>query len=155
MRFGVLVLVRVTAKSHARTDLLRRMLVGDHPRRAELVPEHSKARGEKSLLHRHEDLAVIGEQSIDAFCFGAAINGERKIGAAHSLETIRRYVASHNIRPAERQPRVKNCFLLIGRNIARARLFAMGHHHRDLSAEMLLVKTKSLLAVTAVVQIGI
>jgi hypothetical protein len=50
---------------------------------------------------------------------------------------------------------VKDRSLPIGRDAGGARLFAVGHHHRDFPAKVLFVETKSLLAVTAIVETGV
>src|SRR5207249_9667743 len=63
-----------------------------HPRRAELVPEHGKARREEGLLHLHEDLTAVGQQGVQELRLLGAIRAERKIGAAHGLEPVRRNV---------------------------------------------------------------
>ena len=57
--------------------------------------------GEKSLLHLHEDLAAIGEQSMNPFRLLDAVDGERKIGAAHRLESVGGNVSAHHIRVAQ------------------------------------------------------
>src|SRR5256886_15203358 len=55
---------------------LRRLtFVEQHPGRAELVPEHRKARGEKRLLHLHEDLTAIRKERVEAFRFLSAVDG--------------------------------------------------------------------------------
>ena len=53
----------------------------DHPGRAELIPELSKAKGEKSLRHGYENLAAVGKHSIDPFRLVCAANDQGKISA--------------------------------------------------------------------------
>lgn len=45
--------------------VLHRTFVDDHPGSAELVPEHAKAESKECLSHGHEDLAAVGEQSMN------------------------------------------------------------------------------------------
>lgn len=46
----------------------------DHPRSAELVPEHRKPGGEEGFLHLHEDFSTLGQEGIDSFGVLGAIN---------------------------------------------------------------------------------
>src|SRR2546430_17412908 len=67
-------------------DLRRRLLrclpfMQKHPGRTESVPEHRKTRGEKGLLHLHEDLTAVREQGILALRFSGAVEREREISA--------------------------------------------------------------------------
>ena|SRR6516165_10144478 len=78
-------------------ELRRGALVDDHPGSAELVAEHAETMGEESFLQGHENLAAIGEQVVDAFGFGDAVEGEREIDAAHRLETIGGNIVGHEI----------------------------------------------------------
>ena len=50
---------------------------------------------------------------------------------------------------------ISGALFLIGRYVLCIRLLAMGHHHRDLPAEMLFIETESLRAITAVVEISV
>lgn len=61
--------------------------VEDHPGRAKPVPELGKAEGEESLLHGHEDLAAVGERSVNSLRLVYAADHEGKIGATHGLTT--------------------------------------------------------------------
>jgi hypothetical protein len=45
--------------------------------------------------------------------------------------------------------------LLIRRSVLCIRRLALGHHHRDVSTEMLFTETESLLAITAVAEVGV
>src|SRR5438477_2851797 len=132
-----------------------RTFVEQHPRRAELVPEHGKARREEGLLHLHEDLTAVRQQGVQELRLLGAIRGERKIGTAHGLEPVRRNVRSHEHRLAELDAGVKHGVPPIGRDVPRVWLFAMPHHHRDLAAEVLLVEAERLLAVPTVVEIDV
>jgi hypothetical protein len=46
-------------------------------------------------------------------------------------------------------------FFHSGRHIFRIRLPTVDHHHGDLSAEVLLIETKGLFSVAAVVEVGV
>jgi hypothetical protein len=52
------------------------LLVNDHLRCAELVSQHAKAEGKEGLLHRHEDLAAFGEQSMNSLRLFCTIDSE-------------------------------------------------------------------------------
>ena len=45
----------------------------EHPGGAEFVPQHRKARDEKCVLHRHENLTAVREQRKDAIGFLVAV----------------------------------------------------------------------------------
>src|SRR5436305_1774889 len=132
---------------------LPRTIVEDHPGRAEPVPEHGESECEKGLLHRHEDLAAIGEQGEETLRLFDAVNAQRQVDAAHGLKAVRWYVVPHELRLSDVHASVEDCLLPVRWNVARVRLLAVSHHRCDLSAQMLLVKTERLLAVAAVIDI--
>jgi hypothetical protein len=137
-------------RSKAVKPFLRSVAWGEAASRTyELVPEHRKAGGEERLLHWHEELAALGQQRIYALRLLIAVDRERQIGAAHRL--VARDISSEEFSPAEVHTRVKDGVLPIGRHGSWTRLITMSHQHRDLSAEMLFVETKSLFTVSAVV----
>lgn len=80
-----------------------------------------------------------------------AVCSQRKIDAAHRLKMLRRDVRSHDLCPRDDDAGVEDSVRAFRWTIIRIRPLTVGHHHRDLSTEMLLVKPKSLLAVPTVV----
>src|SRR5471032_819517 len=68
-------------------DLRHWSFVNDHPRRSELVSQHAEAQRKKRLLHRHEDLAALGEQSVNALRLLRGVDRHGKIHAAHRLKS--------------------------------------------------------------------
>src|SRR5258706_1796463 len=73
----------------------------DHPGCAKPVPEHAKPNARRGFLHGHEDLAAFRENCIELVRLLYADCGQRKIGAAHRLKTLRRDVRSHDLRPRD------------------------------------------------------
>lgn len=92
---------------------------------------------------------------MNPLCLIRAVDRERKIRAPHRLKPFRRNVAPHKLRLSDSHTSIKDGFLPVGRNIVGNRLVAMGHHHRDLSAEMSFVEAERLFAVAAKVKMGL
>src|SRR5438270_11797384 len=107
------------------------------------------------LRHRHKHLAPVAQQLEDAFGLFAAADGERQVHTAHRLKTLRRHIAAHQLRLADRHIRVENIFLRTGRNILWIRLIGVPHHHFNLSAKILLVEAKLLFTIPAKVQVRV
>src|SRR6266516_1133989 len=100
---------------------LRRLpFVEQHPGRAELVPEHGKARREKGLLHLHKDLTAVRKERVETFRFLGAVDSEGQIGAPHELGPGN--VGSHEHRLANRDTSVEDGLLPIGRYVGLIRL---------------------------------
>ena len=66
----------------------------EHPRRAESISEHREAVREEGLLHLHEDLATIGQQSVDALGIRDAVERQGQVGAADRLKPVGLVTAS-------------------------------------------------------------
>jgi hypothetical protein len=128
-------------------------LVDDHPRSAEPISQHAEAEGKKGLLHGHEDLAALREQAMNPFRLIYAADGERKIDTSHRLKSRRRNIAAHDLRPVKDHVGVEDAFR--GRWILWAWLLAVLHHRDNLAAQVLFVEAERLLAVAAVVEIGV
>jgi hypothetical protein len=135
--------------------LLRCPFVNDHPRCPKLIAQHGKPVSEERLLHRHKDLAAIGKESKNTLSFAGGVDREGEINAAHWLKTFRGHITSHQVGLTDALPGIQDGVFLIGRYILRIRLLAMGHHHGDLSAEMLFIETESLRAIAAVIEVGV
>lgn len=75
--------------------------------------------------------------------------------AAHWLKAFRGQVTSHQVGLADAHPGVQDSVFLIGRYILRIPLCAAGHHHGDLSPEMLFIETESLRAIAAVLEVAV
>jgi len=127
--------------------------VEERPGRAELIPELSKAKGEKSLRHGHENLAAVGEHSIDPFRFVCAVNDQGKISAPHGLSAGD--IRSHKFRLSDVYAGMEDGVFPIGWTSIRIRPLAVGHHHGDLSAKMLFVEAECLLAGAGIVHIRV
>ena len=126
----------------------------EHPGGAELIAEHGEAVGEEGLLHGHEDLAAVGEKGVDALGFDCAVEEERKVGAADGLEAVGRDVGADELGFSEADAGVEDGVFPVGCDVLGIGLLIVGHHHGDLSAEMLFVEVEGLFAVTAKVEIG-
>src|SRR5262249_20402369 len=79
----------------------------------------------------------------------------RKVSTAHGLKSIGRHVGTQELRLSQVHARVKDCISPVRRDITGVGRFAVSHHHRDLSAEVLLIQAKGLLTVTAILQVGV
>lgn len=60
--------------------------------------------------------------------------------SAASAENASRHVTSHEIRLSNTKTRMQDSALLAAQDVLRVWLLAMGHHHSDLSAEILFVE---------------
>src|SRR5208283_4290367 len=114
-----------------------------------------KRKEKKGFLHGHEDLATIGKQGVDALRLFIAGDAEGEIDAAHRLEMVRRHVTPHDLCFSNGHAGIKYRLFPVRRDVARIRLLLVGHHRGDFASEVLFVETKSLLAITTVVEIGV
>src|ERR1700733_3621917 len=109
------------------------MWVNDHPGRAEPVPQHTEAKCEKRLPHRHEDLTAIGEKCMNALGLFAAVDCEREICAPHRLETFGRSIATHELRLSDGHADMEDVIFLLGGSGVRRRHLAVSHLPCDFS----------------------
>src|ERR1700683_845344 len=134
--------------------LRRRPFINDHPRRPKFIAEHCEPVSEECFLHRHEDLTSIEKQSKNTLGVAAGVHGEGEINAAHRLKTFRTNVTSHQFGFANAHAGIQDGVFLVGRYVLCIGLFALGHHHGDLAAQMFLIETERLRAISTVVEIG-
>src|ERR1700737_790309 len=127
----------------------------DHPRHAEAVGDHAKARREEGFGQRHLHLSAIGEGAQPLFRLGRV--GHRE-GQRDTLEigvTLAPAVGGPHDRVADAEARMHDLFLRPRRDHAGIGAFLEAHQHFDLGAQRPPVKFEGLFAASVEVQIGL
>src|SRR5438552_6645930 len=123
-----------------------RPLVKDSPKRSEPVSKLREPRREERFCDWHAYLTSDRQNRIDLFCSFCGVDGEIQIRTADRFEAIRRHVVSDQLHSRDVHARVNDSILGTWRRFDFRWKLTLFHHHRNLSAEVLLIEAERLFA---------